>query len=152
MARKIVITLIVLLIVLNLGVAGFFYWRFKVAANSLMGSASSATVQNFLKFSFSQQKLPDADVAGEDPANIGRFKTSVRTKYEKTDASTTYEYVTKDSPVLVMGFYKNKLATNGWIMQSANENKLIFTKDEKTIIVTVQTDQASLLTNYTIVL
>ena len=152
MARKIVITLIVLLIVLNLGIAGFFYWRFKVAANSLMGSASNATVQNFLKFSFSQQKLPDADVAGEDMADIGRFKTSVRTKYEKTDTSITYEYATKDSPVLVMGFFKNKLASNGWIMQSADANKLVFTKDGKTITVTAQTDQASLLTNYIIVL
>lgn len=152
MAKKIVITLIVLLIVLNLSVAGFFYWRFKMAADSLVGSASNATVQNFLKFSFSQQKLPDADVAGEDLADIGRFKTSVRTKYKKTDTGTTYEYTTKDSPVLVMGFFKNKLATNGWLMQSANENKLVFTKEGRTITISVQTDQATLLTNYTIVL
>ena len=148
-SKRILITAILFLIVLNGGAVYFIYHKSKVLADSATNAATNA--QTFSGFG-QGKALPAADVAGEDISPLGKYKGSIRTSYQKTDNKITVEYQTKDTPQAVLTFYKNLLAyNNDWVLEESTVDHITFSKNGSFITVSVSENKNDKITTIKIV-
>lgn len=152
MSKKFAIITIIVLLVLNIGVGYFVFHSAQVKADELTASAKSAagsaSSQNAEMFSLNGS-LPKADVAGEDPIGLTRYKGAMRTAYTKAaDGKITVEYKVLAPVNVVLSYYKTQLAKNNWILNLSTADSIVFTKDAQTVTMTAAT--ALGVTTYTL--
>jgi len=146
--RRLIITAIIILTVVNIGFVYFIYYKAKVLAESATDAAKNAeTFSGFGK----GKDLPTADVAGQDIDGVGRYKGSIRTKYLKEDNQTVIEYQTKDTSKLVLGYFKTQLANAGWILQESDNDSVTFHKENSFITIATSENQTDKITTYKII-
>jgi len=138
LSKRLAITLIITLLVLNLGLLYFLYSKVKASADSL------STAETPGRFSLpginNSGNVPTTDVAGEDIATgVTRYKISVRTKYEVASGVTTVTYQTRNPASLVLGYYKTELAKNNWILQYSDNSQIIFSRNNQILTLKVST-------------
>lgn len=143
MSKRLALTLILILVIVNVAAAGFLFYRFKVSADEIATSATNAVTQ---KSANSKNGLPQTDVAGEDPAELGRYPGSMRTAFTKNENSTIIEYQSKDQANLVLGYYKSRLALANWILEDAGPAKIEFSRDNQKIIIEANADSKGITT------
>lgn len=142
-SKKTAIIIIMILLALNLSLGYFLYYTAKVKADELTNSAKEAAgnvgSQNDTVFALNGN-LPKADVAGEDPIGLTRYKGAVRSAYTKAaNGAITAEYKVLAPVNVVLSYYKTQLAKNGWILSASTADKIVFTKDAQTATVTAAT-------------
>ena len=130
------------------------YYNAKVKADALSDSAKDAAgnvgSQNDSIFALNGT-LPKADVTGEDPLGLIRYKGAIRSAYTKiADGSTSVEYQALAPVNVVLSYYKTQLAKNNWILNSSTADKIVFSKGAQTATVTAATAKG--VTTYTIVI
>lgn len=144
-SRRLVISLILILVVLN---GGIIYWMF-VKAKASADSLGTATNSSFSLKDIGSAKLPSQDVEGVEISGIQRYRGAVRTKYDSFGGVISAEYQTKDPVNLVLGYYKTQLAKNNWIIVSSNQVKIVFQKESKNISVEASAQKG--ITTFTII-
>ena len=146
--KRLLVTAILILIVLNGWAVYFIYHKTKVLAESATNAASNA--QTFSGFG-QGKSLPAADVAGEDVTGINRYKGSIRTSYQKINNKTTIEYQTKDTAQAVLTFFKTQLASDSWILEEARSDSITFLKNNSLITISVSENKNDKITTIKIV-
>lgn len=151
MSKRFVIVSIIILLVLNLGVAYFILRKSKTSADTITTSASTAaneaTTSKSSFFDFLKGSIPKEDVAGEDPLNIVRYRGAIRTKYTKDNTDkVVVEYKVAASKSVVLSYYRTNLARNGWILEEASPDKIIFNKGNVLVTISAQTDEKGVTT------
>jgi hypothetical protein len=147
--KRLLLSMIVLLLLINAGAVYFIYYKAKVMAES-----ASSAVKNPSIFSGAGlgSALPGSDVAGQDITGVGRYQGSVRTSYSVSGGVTTVEYQTKDSPTAVLTYFKTQLASNGWILEKASNTDIKFSYGASIITISTSQDSTTKITTYKIVL
>lgn len=144
-----------ILLVLNIGAGYFLFYSTKIKADGLTSSAKNAagrvTSQNASLFGLDTSDLPKTDVTGNDPAGITRYQKAMRSAYTKSDNGTeTAEYKVLAPVNVVLVYYRTQLAKNNWILNSASDSAILFTKDAQQI--SISGTNVSGVTTYTMIL
>lgn len=154
MSKKLAVTIIIILLVLNLGVGYFLYFSIRAKADSITTSAkdaaSTATTQNASLFGLNTSGLPKSDVEGVDPAGITRYPKAIRSVYTKQDGAETVEYKVLAPVNVVLAYYKTQLAKNDWVINFSSSDTIVFNKAAQKISITGVNKSG--ITTYTIVL
>ncbi|OGD57116.1 hypothetical protein A2V71_01630 [Candidatus Berkelbacteria bacterium RBG_13_40_8] len=147
LSKRFVVTSIIILLVLNLGVIGWFYFKIKASAESATTSSENATTFS----SLTTAKLPDEDVAGQDLAGLEKYKGAVRTFYEKDLNSIILEYKINASPSLILNFYKSELTSQNWILQNSKTDYVLFVKEKAKIEILTLENKTDKITTFKII-
>lgn len=160
MSKRLAVSLIVILLVVNLGFIGFAYYKAKVSASEVVSSASTAvnstsenkSLSNTLKLNLAKKEIPTADVVGQDLGGLIRPRGDIRSSYKQnTDGTFSAEYKTTTAANVILSYYKTQLAKNNWILQSSTLGKIVFIKASQIITITATTDSNG-VTTYTVTL
>lgn len=153
MSKRFAVSTILVCLALNIGFGYFIYTSFMSEANGIITSASEAASsvgsQSLLKANLSKDKMPSADVAGVDPAEITRYKGAIRSTYNNDNNMIKVEYKVLAAPNIILSYYRTQLANKDWILQSTTKEKIVFIKADKTATVDASVDQSG-ITTYTI--
>lgn len=149
LSKKLAVTLILLLVVLNGGAVFWLYLKAKASADSL------AAADNPGRFSIpgitNTGRVPTTDVEGNDiETGVTRYPSLIRTKYTANGANITVEYQTKNPATIILGYYKTELVKNNWILLYADNNKVIFMKNGQQL--TLQTSTQNGVTTLTMIM
>ena len=160
MSKRFAITLIIVLVALNLGFVWFAYSKIKTSASGLTSSANSAASStadstsfvNSLKLSLGKKEIPAADLAGNDLGGLTRTRGDVRSGFtQNANGTATAEYKTTTAANIILSYYRTQLARSSWIMQSATDEKIVFSKDNQIITISASTNSNG-ITTYTVTL
>lgn len=158
MSKRLAITLIIILLLLNLTFAGFIFYKFKTSVNGLTASADSAasstanstSVANLLKLTVGKIEMPKVDVSGQDPVGIIRHRGDIRSGYlQNSNGTTAIEYKTTTAKNVVLSYYRTQLAKNNWIFQNATSDQIIFSKEGRVATISASTSSNG-ITTYTV--
>ncbi len=146
LSKRFVVTAIIILVVLNLGVVSWFYFKMKASAESATTAAENATTFS----TATNTKLPNEDVVGQDLAGLERYQGAIRTFYENDLNSITLEYKSKDAASLILNFYKSQLASQNWILQNSEQDSAIFIKEKAKIEIETIENKSDKITTFKI--
>lgn len=148
LSKRFVVTAIIILVVLNLGAVSWFYFKVKASAESATVAAENATT---FSSATTDAKLPTEDVTGQDLAGLERYKSAVRTFYNKGTNSITLEYKVNVPASLILNFYKSQLATQNWILQNSKQDSTSFIKEKAKIEIETIENKSDKITTFKIV-
>lgn len=134
--RVFLISAIVFLLLFNVS-AGYLYFTGKRYFNDFAQSAKTATQNSNRWGVLADIGLSAQDVAGEEIPGIVRFPESVRTYYSNSNNLIIAEYQAAETKEVVGNYFKAYLANYGWLLVEMSPDKVIYTKDDKEINITL---------------
>ena len=141
----IIIIVILILLLLGGGVGYYIYYRAKKAVQQISDTASSNTPSS----SSEEGKLPAADVAGTDLAEVPRFTNSIRSYYNQNQDInfTQLKYKAKATSAEIMDFYKKQMPSLGWTLTGSDDTSLTYSKNNIEATITIN-DTVNSITTY----
>ncbi|HBO60564.1 TPA: hypothetical protein DD449_02690 [Candidatus Berkelbacteria bacterium] len=155
MSKKLVTSLILILLTLNFGAGYFIYYSARVKADNLGTSAKNAvgsvSTQNANLFGLNTAALPKTDVSGEDPVGTTRYPKAVRVSFLKAaDGTVAAEYKVLAPVNVVLSYFKTQLAKESWIISASSSDSIVFFKNAQNVSISGTNDSG--VTTYKIVL
>lgn len=143
--KKVIISVMVVLIVLGaFGV--FFYLKAQESVQRMVLGVKNVKLQNV-----EVSQMPTEDVVGADILSLQRYPGSIRTAYTKKEIAETAIYQVQVPKEEVLAYFRTQILTAGWGQVNANDNKIIFIKEDNKLTVTAKTSSFG-ITTYQLIL